>query len=161
MALVSATNLVTVTELVDGCLACDVQRGRVPLPGGVVKETAHWRVEHALGPLGVGVWIVKPRRHVTGVGDLSDDEAAELGPLLALTSRVAERLVECEQVYNELWSHAGEPRGHIHYVVAPVTTEQVERFGKGPYLHAGMFTAAEPLDLDAVEAMCDAARRAF
>jgi len=150
-----------VSDDVVGCIACDINRGRAPLPGGLVHDTAHWRVEHCIGRLGVGTWIVKPKRHVTGVGDLRDEEAAELGPLLARTSRVAEQLVDCEQVYNELWSHAGSPRGHIHYVIAPVTSEQVARFGKGPNLHAGMFAAEEPLDLDAVEAISERARSIF
>jgi ATP adenylyltransferase len=142
---------------VTDCFACT--RGEVA--GGVVHETAHWVVEHCVGPLGLGTWIVKPKRHVTSVGELDDAEAAELGPLLAQTSRVADALVDCEQVYNELWSHAGDPRGHIHYVVHPVTTEQRERFGKGLNVSAGMFAAREHPDRDAVERMCDAACRLF
>jgi ATP adenylyltransferase len=59
------------------------------LPGGRIHETTHWRVEHCVGPLGLGTLIVKPRRHVTRVADITDDEAAELGPLLRATSRVA------------------------------------------------------------------------
>lgn len=139
----------------DGCLACDCAAGRLPLPGGLVHETAHWRVEHCLGPLGIGTWIVKPKRHVVSVGELDPDEAAELGPLLALTSRIADELVECEQVYNVLWSHAGDPRGHIHYVVHPVTSAQVNAYGKGPNVHVGMFTAGEHPDPESVERRCD------
>jgi len=146
---------------VAGCIACDLSAGRAPLAGGVIHESEHWRVEHCVGRLGVGTWIVKPMRHVTGVADLTPTEAAEMGPLLARVAAMAEQLVVCEQVYVELWSHAGDPRGHIHFVVAPVTTEQVARFGKGPNLHAGMFAAKEPLDLDAVDAICERARAAM
>jgi hypothetical protein len=46
------------------CLACDLTEGRVPLPGGLIHETSRWRVEHCVGPLGVGTLIVKPKRHV-------------------------------------------------------------------------------------------------
>ena len=143
------------------CIACAVVTGEAPLPGGLVHATSHWRVEHCFGPLGVGTWIVKPARHVTFMGELTDGEADELGPLLRRVAAMAEELVPCEQVYVELWSHAGDPRGHLHFVVAPVTSEQVERFGRGPFLHAGMFAANEQPDPDAVEAISERARAAM
>src|SRR3954454_11416762 len=90
-----------------GCLACDLTAGRLPLPGGRIHETEHWIVEHCVGPLGVGALLVKPRRHVVAVGELGDEEAAELGPLLARSAAVVDELVQPEQVYVGLWSHAG------------------------------------------------------
>jgi diadenosine tetraphosphate (Ap4A) HIT family hydrolase len=62
--------------------------GEVELPGGCIRETGSWRVEHCLGPLGVGTLIVKPKRHLLHVADLNPDEAAELGPLLREASMV-------------------------------------------------------------------------
>jgi|SRR5580658_2263030 diadenosine tetraphosphate (Ap4A) HIT family hydrolase len=108
--------------MTESCLACDLSSGRLPLPGGLIHRTTHWLVEPSVGSLGLGTLIVKPERHVTAVADLSRDEAVELGPLLRLTSDVAGRLTDAEHVYNCLWSHAGGSRGHIHYVVQPVTT---------------------------------------
>lgn len=84
----------------DDCLACDLAGGRRPLPGGLIHQTDHWRVEHCVGPLGLGTLVVKPRRHVTAVADLSPTEAHELGPLLQQASAVAGLLVDAEQVYN-------------------------------------------------------------
>ena len=81
-------------------MACDLAEGKLPLPGGRLHETTHWVVEHCVGPLGLGTLIVKPRRHVTSVSDLTDDEASELGPLLRTASLVAGELVPAEQVYN-------------------------------------------------------------
>jgi ATP adenylyltransferase len=69
-----------------GCIACDLTAGRRPVPGGRVDQTAHWVVEHCVGPLGVGTLIVKPRRHLVHVADLSVGESAELGPLLRRTA---------------------------------------------------------------------------
>ncbi|HWX09569.1 MAG TPA: hypothetical protein VNY33_06295, partial [Gaiellaceae bacterium] len=66
----------------DGCLACDVISGTVEAPGGRIFETGHWVVDHCVGALGVGTLIVKPHRHVLRVGDLTADEAREVGPLL-------------------------------------------------------------------------------
>ena len=37
-------------------------------------------VEHCIGPLGVGTLIVKPKRHVVHVADLTEPEVAEMGP---------------------------------------------------------------------------------
>src|SRR6185503_1191241 len=54
-----------------GCLACDLTNGRQSAPGGRLEETAHWVVEHCVGPLGVGTLIVKPLRHVEHVAELS------------------------------------------------------------------------------------------
>lgn len=110
----------------DDCLACALATGRQPLPGGLIYRTDSWLVEHWVGPLGLGTLIVKPERHVTAVAELSHAEASEPGPLLQQTSWVASQLVEAEQIYNCLWSHAGashaigsadpRPSGHSHGV---------------------------------------------
>ena len=84
-------------------MACELADGRRPLPGGRIFKTDYWLVEHCLGRLGLGTLIVKPERHVTSVANLSDDEAAELGPLLRCASAVAEQLVSAEQTYNCMW----------------------------------------------------------
>src|SRR5580658_9198666 len=102
---------------VAGCLACDLAAGRRPLPGGLIHRSTFWLVEHCIGPLGLGTLIVKPERHVTSVADLSEGEATELGPLLWRTSEVVRQLVDADQVYNCLWSHASGAPVHIHYVV--------------------------------------------
>jgi diadenosine tetraphosphate (Ap4A) HIT family hydrolase len=147
---------------VDGCLACDLTAGRRPLPGGCIHRTEHWLVEHCVGPLGLGTLIVKPQRHVTAVADLNDDEAAELGPLLRRASQVAADLVGAAQTYNCLWSHAGGIRVHIHYVVQPVTAEQMAAHDAyGPALQVAMFDHDEIPSPDDVERMAERARRAF
>ena len=144
------------------CIACDLSEGRVPLPGGTIHRTAYWLVEHCVGPLGPGTLIVKPVRHVTAVAQLTGDEAAELGPLLQETSAVAGKLVDAAQVYNCLWSHAGGVPGHIHYVVQPVTAEQVKSFGAyGPGLQEAMFSRGIAPDPDEIAAMAERARRFF
>ena len=80
------------------CLACDLTAGEAPLPGGVILETELWRVEHCVGPLGVGTLIVKPRRHVLYVSDLTTAEAVEMGPLLHRTATVVRELTPASQV---------------------------------------------------------------
>jgi diadenosine tetraphosphate (Ap4A) HIT family hydrolase len=132
------------------------------LPGGRLHETTHWLVEHCVGPLGLGTLIVKPRRHVTSVASLTDDEASELGPLLRSASLVATELVQAEQVNNCLWSHAGGAPVHIHYVVQPVTKDLMERHAShGPVLQVAMFAEGGVPDAGAVEEIASRARAAF
>lgn len=146
----------------ESCLGCDLAAGLRPLPGGLIYRTDSWLVEHCIGPLGLGTLIVKPERHVTSVADLSPAEAAELGPLLRQASWVASQLVAAEQVYNCLWSHAGGVAGHIHYVVQPVTKQQIAAYDCfGPGLQMAMFGAAIALDPAEVEAASYKARQLF
>ena len=143
-------------------MACDLSSGRRPLPGGLIHRSRFWLVEHCTGPLGVGTLIVKPERHVTSVADLSEDEAAELGPLLRRASLVARELVPAVQIYNCLWSHAGGVPVHLHYVVQPVTAEQMALFGAhGPTLQVAMFNRGEGPNPDDVQRFADAARTRF
>lgn len=144
------------------CLACELADGRRPLPGGRIHASKHWLVEHCVGPLGLGTLIVKPKRHVTGVADLAEDESADLGPLLRQASRIAGDLVEAQQVYNCLWSHAGGVPVHIHYVIQPVTAEQMTRYRThGPALQVAMFESEQLPDAHDVERIASLARAAF
>jgi diadenosine tetraphosphate (Ap4A) HIT family hydrolase len=145
-----------------GCLACDLASGRTPLPGGRIHETDHWIVEHCLGPLGVGTLLVKPKRHVVSVGELTGREAEEIGPLLQRTAEIVDELAEPEQVYVGLWSHAGRKRVHIHFVVQPATTESIESYDDyGPALQADMFDDGEMPPENEVERFADRARARF
>jgi len=127
-----------------------------------LHRTEFWLVEHCIGPLGLGTLIVKPERHVTRVADLLPGESAELGPLLQRASWVAGQLVDAAQVYNCLWSHAGGMPGHLHYVVQPVTSQQIsEHQCHGPKLQVAMFAAAIAPEADDLAAVADQARRLF
>ena len=143
----------------EGCLACDLADGRVELPGGVIDETEHWLVEHCVGPLGVGTMIVKPKRHVVHVWQLTDEEAGEVGPLLRRVSAAVAALVEPEQVYVCLWSHADAEPGHVHFVVQPATRAQMDHFdAHGLRLQLAMFDRGEPPPRADVEKLAGQAR---
>jgi diadenosine tetraphosphate (Ap4A) HIT family hydrolase len=146
----------------DDCIACALADGRRPLPGGRIFQTEYWLVEHCVGPLGLGTLVLKPERHVTSVADLTEHEAAELGPLLRHASAVAAQLVGAEQVYNCLWSHAGGVPVHIHYVVQPVTAAQMaEGGGYGPDLQVMMFSKGDLPPESEIDRIAEQARRAF
>jgi diadenosine tetraphosphate (Ap4A) HIT family hydrolase len=144
---------------VDGCIACDLSRGRRQCPGGLIHRTNHWLVEHCIGPLGLGSLVVKPERHVVHVADLDDAEAAELGPLVRNATGVVSRLCDAEQVYVCLWSHGP---AHIHFVIQPVDRALMDRLGAhGPKLQVAMFESEPRPNEAAVEAFAAAARREF
>jgi diadenosine tetraphosphate (Ap4A) HIT family hydrolase len=144
---------------VEGCLACDVNSGAVAAPGGRSLETDLWIVDHTVGTLGLGTLIVKPRRHVVHVGELTGDEARELGPLLQRVAAAVDELASPSQVYVSLWSHEGREPGHVHFVVQPVTRALMEEHdAHGPRLQAAMFARGEPPDPTAAAAFADRAR---
>ncbi len=146
----------------EGCLACDLASGRMPLPGGVIHSSSHLIVEHCVGPLGVGSLIVKTKRHVTRVSQLEEAEAGELGPLVRSTAAVVDELVAPDQVYVWLFSHAGGIPVHIHYVVQPATRALMDEFGDyGPHLTAAMFDRGEQPPSHEVEAFAAEAHAAF
>lgn len=144
---------------IDCCLACDLSSGKQELPGGRVYATDHWAVEHCIGPFGVGALIVKPLRHCLHVSDLTSEETAELGPLLQRATSVIESLIEPDQVYVCLWSHAGWKPGHIHFVLQPSWNRfQVKHERPGPFLQADMLRTGESPPRDEVEAFAEEAR---
>lgn len=134
--------------------------GRLHLAGGTIHAEDGWRVEHCVGPLGVGSLIVKPERHVEHLADLLASEVVGLGRLLHEAARVVTELRSPEQVYVSLWSHAGGKPGHIHFLVQPVDREVMDRYGlHGPKLQVAMFENDPTPDPDAVEVFADRARR--
>ncbi len=59
------------------CLACDTIAGKISPPGGVIYQNEHWLVDHAVSPAPLrGFLIVKSKRHVEDIADLTLAEAA-------------------------------------------------------------------------------------
>jgi ATP adenylyltransferase len=146
-----------------GCLGCDIVAGRFAVPGGILHQTTRWIVNHAVGQLNLGTLIVAPRDHIVAVADLDDLAAAELGPLLRDTARIAEAMCQPEQTYVCVWSHGRAERRHLHILVQPVTTAVVTEYGglRSEQLQARMLKTAEPLQAADVEPFCLEARRRF
>lgn len=143
----------------EGCLACDLASGKQHLVGGTIYRTEGWTVEHCIGPLRVGTLIVKPLRHVVRFAELTEAEAAELGPLLHHVTQALSEELGPDQTYITEWSHAGFEPGHIHFVVQPAWDADKERFPRpGPFMQVAMFEANEPLDEVEVVAFCERMR---
>lgn len=50
--------------LLPGCMSCDILAGKRTVPGGVIYENEHWRVDSVVSPV---VWrgflVIKLKRH--------------------------------------------------------------------------------------------------
>lgn len=79
--------------------------------------TASWRVAHAFDTSLPGWLVALPRRHVESMGQLTEQEAAELGPLLADLGRGLETVTGCTKTYVMLFAEApGFTHLHVHVV---------------------------------------------
>jgi histidine triad (HIT) family protein len=104
------------------CFVCEKHRLGPTAPGGIIYEDSLVYAGHAYQhgndlDVYLGYLIAEPRRHVVGLGELTDDEAASLGRLvndLAKALRVSEG---AEHVYSFV-SGDGEV-AHLHVHVVP------------------------------------------
>lgn len=100
-----------------GCLACDANQGRLQPPGGAVFADDDWLLEHSLSPVLLRGWLIlKPRRHVEHIADLTPGEYAKLGGLLARASAAMKTSLGAERVYV---CSFGESVNHVHFYLVP------------------------------------------
>jgi diadenosine tetraphosphate (Ap4A) HIT family hydrolase len=77
-----------------------------------------WRIAHAVRCALPGWVVVAPARHIVSLAELSPEEAAGLGPLLAAVSRAVIDATGCVKVYVALFAEA-EGYQHVHIHVIP------------------------------------------
>lgn len=101
------------------CTMCAEIAGRIAAPGGVIHEDEFWIVSHHTGPYtDPGELMVKARRHSESVAELSQREAAALGPVLRAAVTAIEHVVRPERVYVASF---GERQRHLHFYLLPRT----------------------------------------
>ncbi len=104
------------------CGTCRANRGELPSPGGHVFDDGLWRVEHVIEPLPMLGWlVVKPLRHITSLADLTDSEAAALGPLLRRITAALHQVLRPAKVYSVLFAEQ-EGFAHVHFHLIPRAT---------------------------------------
>ena len=88
--------------------------------GGVLFQNDLVYAGHAHMRAGKAVYrgylVAEPKRHVAGLGDLSDEEAGALGQLVNRLARALRDVAGAEHVYSFVMGH-GPP--HLHVVLAP------------------------------------------
>lgn len=121
------------------CVTCELvdrrDRGQSP-PWDSVHRTDHWDVVHAFGTSVEGWLVLVLRRHETALADLTDAEAAELGPLIKRVSKALQHVVGCPKTYVAQFAEAAEhPHVHVH-VIARQADQPAEWKGPGIFIHA-------------------------
>jgi histidine triad (HIT) family protein len=104
----------------DTCFVCRKHRGEIAVPGGAVYQddllhVGHVQVRGGRATAYLGHLLVEPRRHVPGLADLTDQEAAALGTLVARVSRALLQRSRAEHVYAFVLGDA-VPHLHVHVV---------------------------------------------
>jgi diadenosine tetraphosphate (Ap4A) HIT family hydrolase len=83
-----------------------------------IAADPHWRVAHAFNTTLPGWLILVPRRHVTTIAELSDDEAAALGTWQVRLSRALHEVTGCVKTYVIQFAEQ-EGFGHVHFHIVP------------------------------------------
>ncbi len=101
------------------CLSCSRYTDPASLPPRErIVASDLWRVVHSFNTSLPGWLVVLPNRHVEAIHDLTDEEAAELGPLLIGLSRSLRAVLGCEKTYVIQFAE-GEVFKHVHFHVVP------------------------------------------
>ena len=129
------------------CTTCELvarrDAGEAP-PWDRIRRTPNWDVVHAYGTSLEGRMVLVVRRHITTVADLTDDEAAELGPLIRGVSRALQAVTGCPKTYVVQFAEAAD-HPHVHVHVIPRAAElPLEHRGPGVFAHLGATDGAVP-----------------
>jgi diadenosine tetraphosphate (Ap4A) HIT family hydrolase len=101
------------------CISCQTVAGDYQPPGGILYEDNCWVLFLSARPsLVAGQGFIVLKRHCENVADLTPEEQATLGVMMAKTAEVMSRTLHAEKVHFGLY---GEGVKHIHLHVTPRT----------------------------------------
>jgi diadenosine tetraphosphate (Ap4A) HIT family hydrolase len=83
-----------------------------------ILRTEAWDVVHCDNTSLLGWIVLVVRRHVAAIADLTDDEAAAMGPLVRDVSRALHEQLGCEKTYVVQFAEHPQHR-HVHVHVVP------------------------------------------
>jgi len=133
-------------EKIRDCLTCQYNQKADPELGGVVWETDKWRVEHSVGnSAGVSAMVVKLKRHVEWLEELTGDELGTLGHVLGKVTKAMREVTGAERVYVNLWNESSR---HVHFLLQPRLPDTIIEYGglKASQLQAAMDAEQKPID---------------
>lgn len=131
------------------CLACQIVRGEVSVPGGIIAENAWWIADHCVGTHGLGAIVVKTRAHRENLWDLTANEAASMGPFLQQMTYAMRTALAAERIYISSW--VDKPPYHIHFVLQPRFSGKAELGLQGLELQIYRSLQSKPKDADIIE----------
>lgn len=102
----------------EGCGSCAALSQSSPPPRDAAAWTERWALAHAFDANLEGWFVLLPRRHVVALHELTDDESAELGPLLVAASRALRTITDCAKAYVIQLAEA-PGFSHVHFHLVP------------------------------------------
>lgn len=143
------------------CRSCRENSDQQVPVHGIVFRNDMWLIRHAPPPYGLAGWmVIQPMRHVAGVQDFTDEEAANFGPFLRHCQRVLQETTGAARMYT---AAMGESTPHVHIHMVP-RYEQMPNDSKGWSVFELQLLAesrAITVESDAVEAIVMAYRHAL
>lgn len=101
---------------VSTCGICKANSGEVPVPGGIIFENDLWLVRHLTPWRCVPGWMmVQSQRHVAGISDFNDAEAANFGPAFRHLQKVLQDVTGALRIYTASMNESS-PHFHCHLV---------------------------------------------
>ncbi|MYW02499.1 HIT family protein, partial [Streptomyces sp. SID3343] len=116
---------------VQDCHTCaqEAEFAELPPRERIAADT-YWRVAHSFTTSLPGWLVLVPRRHVTALHDLTDDEAAALGRWQVRLSRALRATTGCAKTYVAQFAEA-EGFAHVHFHIVPRPVDLAESL-RGP-----------------------------
>ncbi|GGN91720.1 hydrolase [Actinoplanes lobatus] len=116
------------------CYACRNNEGFDQLPPRErVAADRFWRVAHDFNSSLPGWLVLVPRRHVTSIADLTDDEAGTLGLWQVRLARALRAVTGCVKTYVVQFAEK-EGFAHVHFHIVPRMPDlPAERRGPGVF----------------------------
>jgi len=110
------------------CVTCELTErrslGTAPL-WDCIHRTRFWDVAHAYNTALPGWLVLVTQRHIEAIDELTDDEAAELGPLIRRVSVALKEVTGCVKTYViQFAEHEDHP--HVHFHIVPRMADQPE-----------------------------------
>ena len=110
------------------CKTCELtahrSMGTAPL-WDCIHRTQFWDVAHAFNTSLPGWLVLIVQRHIEAIDELTDEEAAELGPLIHHASLALKEATGCLKTYvMQFAEHEDHP--HVHFHIVPRMADQPE-----------------------------------
>ena len=130
--------------MTDPCMTCELSAARDepdhPDWDRIIR-TEHWDLAHAFDSSHLGWLVLITRTHRSSIADLTDLEAAEIGPLTKAVSVALRDVTGCSKTYlAQFAEHPAHQHVHIHVVAR---TDDLNPNHRGPFVFAELGAAEE------------------
>lgn len=108
------------------CLTCNIVKGNVLPPGGIIYRDDFVVLHHCLDVNVPGYLILSPLRHVVSYSGLTQTEIFHMGRITRVAVRALEEIDGVEKVYT---ANFGEETTHFHLHIFPRYASMLRQSG--------------------------------